>query len=168
MTSMRLAHWFGVASVALVIANAAQGTTVTLKNAWMRPAPAGSPSAQAYVDIVSDTALELTGASTPASTSVEVVLVTTRHEGPVEQVVATLPVGAGPATRLAYLGHHLRLKEVRRDLRNGEPVPLTLEFTDATGQKVVATTNIVVRGVLLPQHLPRETDQPDSATAPSP
>src|SRR5437762_13220181 len=96
---------------------------VTLKNAWMRPAPAGAESARAYVDIVSDTALALAGASTPIASKVQIVLVKRLGDPESEEVVPSLAVLAGATTRLAYLGDHLRLVGVTRDVANGDSVP---------------------------------------------
>lgn len=140
---------------------------VTLKNAWMRPAPAGAASARAYVDIVSDTALALAGASTPIASKVQIVLVKRLGDPESEEVVPSLAVLAGATTRLAYLGDHLRLVGVTRDIANGDSVPLTLTFKDTAGRPVKATTNVVVRGLLLPQHTSPETrDAPIPPAAP--
>jgi len=150
-----------VLGVALVgVVDAAE---VTLKNAWMRPAPAGAETARAYVDIGSDTALVLTGASTPIASKVAIVLVKTIGDPASEEVVPSLAVRAGATTRLAYHGDHLRLVGVTRDVANGDPVPLTLTFKDTGGRSVKATTKVVVRGLLLPQHT-----SPESRDAPIP
>jgi copper(I)-binding protein len=142
---------------------------VTLRNAWMRPAPAGAASARAYVDIVSDTALVLAGASTPMASKVEIVLVKRLGDPESEEVVTSLAVLAGATTRLAYLGDHLRIVGVTRDVANGDLVPLTLTFKDTAGRPVKATTNVVVRGVLLPQHMaPESRDAPSPPVAPAP
>jgi copper(I)-binding protein len=148
----------GVTPVSLV-----HGAEVTLKNAWMRPAPAGAASARAYVDIGSDASLVLTGASTPMASKVEIVLVKRLGDPESEEVVPSLAVLAGATTRLAYLGDHLRLVDVTRSLANGDPVPLTLTFKDTAGRPVKATTSLVVRGALLPQHM-----APESRVAPTP
>ena len=63
----------------------------------------------------------------------------------------SLPVPAGKVTRLAYRGDHLRLVDVKQDLANGTPVPLTLVFRDAQGRESRAATTITVRGLVLPQ-----------------
>jgi copper(I)-binding protein len=146
----------------------ADGAEVTLKNAWMRPAPVGAAFARAYVDIGSDASLVLTGASTPIASKVEIVLVKRLGDPESEEVVPSLAVLAGATTRLAYLGDHLRLVGVTRNLANGDPVPLTLTFKDTAGRPVKATTSLVVRGVLLPQHMKPETrDAPTPSAAPS-
>ena len=169
-----------ISSLALRIALTVLGATlvgnvhaaeVTLRNAWMRPAPAGAPSARAYVDIGSDTSLVLTGASTPIASKVQIVLVKRIGDPDSEEVVPSLAVLAGATTRLAYLGDHLRLVGITRDVANGESIPLTLTFTDSARRPVKATTNVVIRGMLLPQQMTpaaRDVPTPPVISAPPP
>jgi len=124
-------------------------------------------AARVYVDIASDTTLELVGASTPVAREVVIVRVGTIGDESTERVVKSIPVPAGKTTRLAYRGDHLRLVGVERDLANGDPVPLTLTFKDAAGKRVEATTRVTVRGILLPQQTPASSlDAPHPAPAP--
>jgi periplasmic copper chaperone A len=143
-----------LALLALVGAGGAAAAQVSLQNAWMRPAPAGAATAKAYVDITSDAALELIGASTPAAKKVDLVLVTVKDTSVDEKIVKVLSVAAGKPTRLAFNGNHLQLSGITRDIGNGVPVPLTLTFRDAMGKQVQATTDILVRGLLRPEQVP--------------
>lgn len=133
------------------IAFAAEAADVTVKTAWMRPAAAGAPAARAYVDIESRLPLELVGASTPAAASVLLVHVQRLDDPASEEVVPAMRVPAGAVTRLAYRGDHLRLVDVKQDLANGTPVPLTLVFRDAQGNESRVAAAVTVRGLLLPQ-----------------
>jgi hypothetical protein len=64
------------------------------------------------------------------------------------------------ATICAWVG-------ITRNVANGDPVPLTLTFTDTAGRPVKATTDVVVRGLLLPQQMAPETrDAPAAPAAP--
>jgi len=149
----------------LLVAAGALAGEVTLKSAWLRPAAAGMGEAQAYVDIVSETDLELVGASTPFAKKVELVLVAMNNEPPDPKVVATLPVPAGKTTRLAYRGSHLRLVEITKSFGNGTAVPLTLAFKARDGKDVNATVDAEVRGLLQPQLMPALTTK-EPAPAP--
>jgi copper(I)-binding protein len=142
-----------IAVAAFAFATLAHGD-VTLKNAWMRPAPSGADAARAYVDIMSDKTLDLVGASTPVARRVEIVRVRTIGDPSTEEVVKSFAVLGGTTTRLAYRGDHLRLVDVTRDVANGDPVPLTLTFKDASGRRIEASTEVLVRGLLLPQQMP--------------
>ncbi len=137
------------AALAVALDAGAQTAAVDLNSVWMRPALAGQTSARAYVDIRSDTALTLTGATTPVARAIELVMVSGSN-GAEETVVATVAVPPGAPTRLAFRGNHLRLLEINRDLLNGEQFPLTLRFTDPQGQVVSATASVVVRGFMVP------------------
>jgi copper(I)-binding protein len=62
-----------------------------------------------------------------------------------------MSVVPGKATRLAYRGDHLRLIDLAKTVGNGDTVPVTLKFRDASGRESTASTDIVVRGLLRPQ-----------------
>lgn len=160
----------GVAAF-LAVALPAFAADVTLKSAWMRPAAAGAEAARAYVDIESGTTLDLVGASTPVAAKVLLVHVARLDDPESESVVPTMAVPAGTTTRLAYRGDHLRLVGIDRDLANGTPVPLTLLFRDAQGREVRATTQVLVRGLLLPQQIPSASrdapSAPETSAAPT-
>lgn len=144
-----------VAGVAALFASALlHAAEVRLSSAWMRPAPAGAEAARAYVDIRSDATVDLVGATTPVARGVAIVHVGRIGDPATEEVVKSFAVLGGTTTRLAYLGDHLRLTGMTRDVGNGDPVPLTLIFKDAGGKRIEATTQIVVRGLLLPQQAP--------------
>ncbi len=127
---------------------------IVLRNAWMRPAPAGAESARVYVDIQSDVAVDLAGATTPIARKVEIVRTGTIGDPATEKVVPTYAVPARTAVRLAYRGDHLRLVGLTRDASNGEPVPLVLVFTDAAGKRTEASVEVTVRGLLMPGQMP--------------
>ena len=166
MTARHLAL-AAVACAALAGAGAAAAAdAVSLRNAWMRPAPAGAEHARAYVDIDSTADLTLVGATTPVARKVELVRVKAIDDPTNEETVATLPVPAGKTTRLAFRGDHLRLTGITRDVANGDAVPLTLTFRDGQGKPVTATASVTVRGLLLPQQRP-EASRDAATPAPS-
>ena len=125
---------------------------IALENAWMRPAFTGQAQASVYVDIRSTEALKLVGASSPVAKRAELVLVdppgndTSKHK-----VVASLPVSASAPTRLAYLGSHVRLVDLTRNVLPGESIALELVFVDAKGKRLKAATEARVRGIVARQ-----------------
>jgi copper(I)-binding protein len=135
---------------------------VTLANAWLRPAAAGAAEAPVYVDIRSTEALELVGARSPAARGAELVLVDPPDPDPTaRKVVARIAVAAGRETRLAYLGSHVRLTGISRDLAPGMRVPVELTFADAQGRQRTVATEALVRGIV-----PRRPDDPRDAPPP--
>ena len=133
--------------VAALLALPAYAVDIKLNSAWMRPADAGS-SARAYVDIVSDTPLRLTGAATPLARKVELVVVGRTDGTDPGKVVKALDVAPGTPLRLAYKGSHLRLVGVKKPLTNGAPVPVTLQFRDRSGRRYTAVADIRVHGLV--------------------
>jgi periplasmic copper chaperone A len=142
------ARVFALALSGVLLAAGPAAAQVTLANAWMRPAAVGE-NAQAYVDIRSDRALTLVAITTPVARSVEIVVLPSKGDGGESKVVSTFDVPVGAPTRFAYRGNLLRLVGVVAPLANGTPVPLTLEFRDAAGMAVKATTNVEVRGLVV-------------------
>ena len=135
---------------------------VTLANAWLRPAPTGTAEAAVYVDIRSTEALELVGARSPAARGAELVLVDPPDPDPTaRKVVARIAVAAGRETRLAYLGSHVRLTGISRDLAPGMRVPVELTFADAQGRQRTIATEALVRGIV-----PRRPDDPRDTPPP--
>jgi copper(I)-binding protein len=138
-----------LALVAVLVAAPTARAEVSLANAWMRPAYAGQPSAQVYVDVRSERPLKLVAASAPVARRAELVLVDPPSNDPAtHRAVAELPVAGGGETRLALGGSHVRLVEVSRDVWPGERWPLELAFVDAEGKRVTATAEVLVRGLM--------------------
>jgi copper(I)-binding protein len=156
-----------VLAAALLAAATGAAADVKLANPWMRPAAPGD-DADVYVDIRSDASLTLVAVVTPVAKAVEI-RVAEAVDGPTK-AVPSLAVAAGRETRFAYRGSVLRLVGVRQQLANGTPVPLTLEFRDAAGKAVTATTNVEVRGLVV-RRSPAAADAKAGAapaTAPAP
>jgi copper(I)-binding protein len=131
-------------------AHDAVAADIRLSSAWLRPVQAGA-SARVYVDIASDEALTLVRVTTPAAKSVEIRIVDRTDGSDEGTAVKTQAIGAHAKTRFAYLGDHLRLVGVNRDLMNGASVPLALEFADPGGKTQVATIDATVRGFMPPR-----------------
>ena len=114
-----------------VIAWAAANPVVQVRNGFVRGLPPGTTNTAAYMTLVntSDEALVLTGAMSPAATSA-MLHKTVHHEGgmmAMEHVMtATLP--ARGQLKLESGGLHLMLMGLKRPLREGTNVEVTLQF----------------------------------------
>ena len=142
-----------IAAAALVATFCASGIAEAaprIANAWMRPAAAGAPSADAYADIVTETALTLVRVRTPVARAVEIVLLDPRDPAATPRVVDKVAIPSGE-TRFALRGSVLRLVDVRSALTPERPVPLAFEFTDYLGEKIVVEALVQVRGLLPPK-----------------
>jgi len=114
-------------------------------NAWMRPAPSGAKSADAYADLRTDAPVTLVAVRTSAARRVDLVLHDPRDAASVPRVVDKLALPAGE-TRFALKGSVLRLVDVARPIVPGEGVVLAFEFVDAAGRTSGVEARVEVRG----------------------
>jgi periplasmic copper chaperone A len=117
---------------------------LVISQAWSRATPGGAKVASAYLTIENKGAApdRLSAISADVAGSAGV------HEmATVNGVMTMRPVEGGlvlpPATtvKLGPGGYHLMLTELKRPLKQGESVPMTLEFEKAG--KVVVTFNVL-------------------------
>ena len=141
-----------IAALAASVALPAYAIDISLKNAWMRPARAGSSAAAVYVDITTDVPLKLVGGTTSVAKSVGIVLVDQNPDGTTtDHPVKEADVLPGPPTRFAYNGSRIELRELVEDCHPGGNVPVTLEFVDPkTNARHAIEIGVLVRGVILP------------------
>ncbi len=141
-----------LAAIAAFAAGSAAAADITFKNAWVRPARAGYPTAFVYVDIRTDVPLKLVGARSPVAKSAGIVLVDQNPDGTTtERPVKEADIPAGQETRFAYNGSRIELRDIVEDLPPSATIPLTLEFVEARGDaRHEIEIGVLVRGVILP------------------
>ena len=107
---------------------------LVITQAWARATPGGAKVGGGYLTIENkgSAADRLTGGSTEAAGKLEV------HEMAMNNGVMTmrplddgLVIGPGKTVKLAPGGYHLMLFDLKRPLKQGDKVPLTLEFEKA-------------------------------------
>ena len=141
-----------LAALAALVAVPALATDISLKNAWMRPARAGTPAGAMYVDITTDVPLKLIGGSTSVAKSIGFLLVDQNPDGTTtEHPVKEADIPAGQPTRFAYNGSRIELVDMVEDVYPGGNVPVTLEFVEPkSGMRHLIEIGVLVRGVMLP------------------
>ncbi len=103
---------------------------VDVGDAWMRAMPPGQPTAAAYLTLrnPAQSTVTLLSAATPLAGKVEI------HESLQQdgrwrmRRLADLPIPAGGTATLAPGGAHLMMFDMQQPLREGDTLPLTLEF----------------------------------------
>ena len=108
---------------------------IRISDAWCPPTPPGAPTAAGYLTIanVGRTPDRLTGAASPAAAQVQLHAMTTRG-GIMRMRAMTEGLEVAPGqTRTVQPGGeaHLMLIGLRRPLKAGERVPVTLDFAHA-------------------------------------
>lgn len=121
----------------------AEGVSVT--DAWVRATVPGQKVTSLYLSIASDKAATLVGIAVPASVAGEAEIHETVRERDFArmQQVARVPIAAGKPTVFTPGGRHIMLIDLRRPLKIGETVPLTLRFAQAGKTREVAATAVV-------------------------
>lgn len=123
-----------IALTALIAAAAAAADAVSVKDAWVRATAPGQKVAGAYMELTSRAEAALVAAASPAAARAE--LHTMAMEGGVMKMrpVERVALPAGKTVKLAPGGLHVMLVDIKRPLKEGEKVALTLtvELADRT------------------------------------
>jgi periplasmic copper chaperone A len=115
--------------------------TVTVRDAWARPAGVGETGA-VYLTIENGTGetIQLTSAQTDAAQRVELHRTTIEDEVARMEAFDTLAVAPGDTLRIEPLGTHLMLEHLHRALIEGDTFPLTLTF--ASGETLTVEVQV--------------------------
>lgn len=120
---------FAAALAAMTAGAMAQTGQVKIENAWARATPAGASTAAIYLTLEAPAADKLVSVSTPAAREAD--LHTMSMENGIMKMRA-LPGGidlpAGQAVTLKPGGMHIMLSALTGPLKQGDRVPLTLNF----------------------------------------
>jgi copper(I)-binding protein len=138
-------------TLALLLCAPAGAADIRIKNAWMRPARAGTATAGVYLDITTDVPLTLVGATSTIAKSVAIVQVDPQLDGTsVEKIVKEWKLPGGKETRFAYNGSRLDLSDIGADLAPGISISMTLLFIEGPDKRQAVDIDVLVRGVILP------------------
>ena len=116
---------------------------VTVERAWARTTVPNQSSSGAFMHITAQRDARLTGARSPVAGVVEL------HEMKIDngimrmRPVGELPLKAGQSIELKSGGYHLMMMDLKRQLKAGEIVPLTLEFKAPDG----SVSQVMVKAV---------------------
>jgi copper(I)-binding protein len=125
-------------------AGASARATVTVSDPWARTTPPGARMGSIYLKLSSASGDRLIGASVPRSVSGKTQIHETvvSHDGGGESMsmreIRSLALPAGQTVELAPGGFHLMLMDLKRPLKAGDKVPVTLRFAKAGSQTVTA------------------------------
>lgn len=108
---------------------------VAISHAWARATAPGQNVGAAYLELKSTTDLMLTKAESPAAGSVEVHTMSMKDGVMEMRMQDTLELPAGQAVKLEPGGLHLMLFDLKKPLKVGESVPMTLRFQDKHGKE---------------------------------
>ncbi len=127
----RFANGLMLAMAAFSMVAAAQAADLMVRNVWIREPMPGQSVAAAYMTLESTRGMALVKADSPVAGVVELHRMWMDHGIMRMRAMPRIDLPAGQAVRLTPGGLHVMLIDLRRTLRVGEYVPLTLVFEDA-------------------------------------
>jgi copper(I)-binding protein len=104
---------------------------VTVGEPWVRATVAAQKATGAFMTLTSVQPVKLVGVSSPVAGAVEVHEMKMVDDMMKMRQMQSLDLPAGQPVKLAPGGYHLMLLELKQPLKDGDKVPLTLEFEDA-------------------------------------
>lgn len=147
MNRLRSGLTAGMAAVLLTMGGMASAAEplVQVNGAWIRQAVKGQSGTGGFMQLTSSQPLTLTGFRTPVAASAEL------HEMAMEgdvmrmRAIEALPLPAGQAVALQPGGHHLMLMGLKKALKAGTQVPLTLRLRTSDGRAIEQQVKVPVR-----------------------
>jgi len=126
------------------IAVAHAATDVVVSNAWMRPTVEKQPFAPVYFDIRSERWRRIVEITSPDAESVVMVEGDATDD---RRTKTNFVLDAGKTVRFAPRGVYVELRGVKRPVKNGDNVPLTLTLRDDKGTQASVKLSAQVRGL---------------------
>ena len=126
---------------------------VSVSNPWLRASVPGQSVAGAYMDITAKARAALIAVESPVAGKAE--LHTMTMEGGVMKMrpLEKLELPANKTVNLKPGGYHVMLIDIKRELKAGERVPLTLTLQDQKGAKSTLHLDAEVRAAAAAGHM---------------
>jgi periplasmic copper chaperone A len=125
---------------------------LTIANAWVRSPAPGQKVAGAYMELKSDATATLVGVSSPAAARAELHSMVLDAGVMKMRPVENIALPPGKAVKLAPGGLHIMLLDLKRPLKEGDKVPLTLFIRHAGATIEVRVEATVKAAAAMPQH----------------
>lgn len=118
---------------------------VSVSDPWVRATVPQQKVAGAFMQLKSAKPVKLVGVKTPVAGRVELHQMAMEGQTMRMRAVESIELPAGQTVNLASGGYHVMLFELRRQLKEGEQVPLTLTVVDAAGKRAEVAVSAPVR-----------------------
>jgi hypothetical protein len=118
---------------------------VSVIEPWVRATVPQQKAAGAFMRVQSNTAARLVGVSTPAAGRAELHEMAMENNTMRMRQVDAIDLPAGKAVNLASGGYHVMFFDLKRQLKEGETVPVTLVVEDAAKKKSSVTVEAKVQ-----------------------
>ncbi|WP_312553923.1 copper chaperone PCu(A)C [Massilia sp.] len=118
---------------------------VTVTDPWVRATVPAAKSAGAFMQLKSASATRLVGVSTPVAGRAEIHEMAMENNTMRMRAVDGIDLPAGQPVNLASGGYHLMFFDLKRQLKEGETVPVTLVVQDAAKKRSSVTVEAQVK-----------------------
>ena len=118
---------------------------VTVVDPWVRATVPNQKASGAFMQVRASQAARLVGISTPVAGRAELHKMAMENNTMRMRQVDAIDLPAGKAVNLASGGYHVMLFDLKRQLKEGERVPLTLVVQDATKKSSSVTVEAQVK-----------------------
>jgi hypothetical protein len=123
-----------------VNAQASDINTIAIEHAWARATPTGAKTGAIYMTLINNSAVpdRLLGATTPMADKVQIHKVSEENGVSSMRELPTMDIASGAKVVFKPGDTHAMLVGLKRPLKEGQTIPLTLEFEKAGKVNVTA------------------------------
>jgi len=133
--------------VAASIACAPAWAEVSVGAPWIRATVPVQKSAGAFMQLRSTTDTHLAEVTTPVAGRVEIHRMSMEGQTMRMQAVDGIDLKANQPVNMASGGYHIMLLDLKRQLKEGEQVPVSLRFVASDGKRENITVNVPVKPI---------------------
>lgn len=123
---------------AVVLATMAVSTAyaqVAVEAPWVRATVAQQQATGAFMRLTAEKDAKLVRAESPIANIVEIHEMAVRNEVMKMRQISDIALPSGSTVELKPGGYHIMLIQLRRQVKEGDVVPITLTFEDAAGKQ---------------------------------
>jgi copper(I)-binding protein len=118
---------------------------VTVGDPWIRATVPAQKTSGAFMQLTSKQDARLVGVRTPVAGNAEIHQMEMQGQSMKMHAVDGIALPAGKPVNLASGGYHIMLFDLKRQLKEGETVPLTLVVEDARHKRSDVNVNVPVK-----------------------
>ncbi len=134
-----------LAGASLLASHAFAQAQVSVTDPWIRATVPAQKATGAFMQLKAAKAARLVAASTPAAGRVEIHQMEMQGQTMRMHAVDGIDLPAGQPVNLASGGYHIMLLDLKRQMKEGEQVPLTLTVQGADGKRESVNLNVPVK-----------------------
>ena len=134
-----------ILTLAFVTWSIAAQAGVEISGAWTRATAPGQEVGAAFMTLTSSDNASLVSASSPVAKNVEIHRMSMDNGVMKMRMLDSLPLPAGKSVKLDPDGLHLMLLDLKKSLKEGDKVEISLTLKDSLGKLTIQKVNATVK-----------------------